>query len=221
MRRHGHRHRGYGRPTFPCGRPLLEPFQERGVLARRPLLHGQRDHLLRLDDVTRARERMGVGRGDFAAPGRRRVGVLEPRDRLAGPAERDVEQMTKVVRVPRVRRRALQRRVICAHRESVVPKERLAEPEHRPSAIVVGAMRQDTPRGQRRAPRVALDEKLGEVPMSEDALVASRLRRSRKAVEQREHFRRIDGAPQRPLDVLTKLPRFPLMRVHRGYGLAA
>ena len=202
-------------------RAAIEPLDERLVLARRePHLPRAQEHLFGLLHLPGAREGVREARRDVAArPVAERdrflVGYTQPRHGLARSIERDVEEVPEVVRVPRVLRRALEGSLVRAHREAVVPQQGLRQAEERPAAIVIRALGDDALREDRRAPRVLLREELGELPVREDALLASGRRGAGEPVEHGEHVARVERSAERGLDVLAQpLPRLNAIAPH-------
>src|SRR5258708_17324825 len=103
---------------------------------------------------------MRVTRRDVTAVCCALVCALQPSDRVPRTAERDVEQMPKVVRIPWVLRGGRERVVVRAHCKLVVTKEGLAKREHRPTPVVARAVGYDAARAERGAPGVPLDQQL-------------------------------------------------------------
>ena len=122
-------------------------------------------------------------------------------ERVGGTPERDIEQVTEVVRVPRVLRSERDGATIGGHRVAVVAEQRLRETENRPRAIVVGIDLHHATSENRRAPRIAIDRELGKMAMRQDPCVALRLCAARELGEHGQHLVGIERVAQRPFDI--------------------
>ena len=76
------------------------------MLPRRRALHRLGQNVACFGEAARARERVRVAGRELATIAGAPVGSLEPRYRVCRSTEGHVEQMSKIVRVPRVLRRA-------------------------------------------------------------------------------------------------------------------
>jgi hypothetical protein len=82
-------------------------------------------------------------------------------------------------------------------------------------------MPQDGARVERGAPRITIDDELGQVAVCEHALFGPLGGQAHEAMEQRQHFARVDGAAQRPLHVSSEALDLVSLRVHRVLDVAA
>ncbi len=89
----------------------------------------------------------------------------------------------------------------------------MTQRQRRPRPIVV-AVSYDPARAEGRAPRVAFDEKLGEMDMGEGAFLGTVGRHARKAVQHGKDVVRIDGPRQLPLNLASQLLRLLTACVH-------
>src|SRR5271170_91562 len=82
----------------------------------------------------------------------------------------------------------------------MISQQRLAQSERRPTAIIIRTHARHAARMKRRTPRITLEQNFCEMTMREDALFTPNLRRTRKAMKERQHAQRI-RTRERDLDI--------------------
>jgi hypothetical protein len=153
-----------------AGDPSMELFE---LCARWPASDERRREGPRLIEQPGPRQTVRERRGDFGLLGLFSMRGAQEGQALSRLVERDVVEVTDVVRVPRVAGVGRERPAIRGDRGLVVVLQREREREQRVRGVIVRGELGDAPRVQCRAPRRLFEQQLGELAIGEAPVVAA------------------------------------------------